>query len=84
MGRMELAWRLAALLWLATGGWLITVVAGIIAIPVVILDVLYVLIRGEGLSEGRVVGFVVDSIMWNAEQSAYVLIGKGEFQAFPG
>lgn len=81
---MELAWRLLALLWLSTGGWIITVVAGIIAIPVGIVDVLMVLILGSGLSEGRVVGFVVDSLTWNAEQSAYILIGKGEFQAFPG
>lgn len=80
---MELAWRLAALLWLATGGWLITLVAGLVAIPVVIVDVLFVLIREEGLSEGRVVGFVANSIMWNADQTVFILIGKGEFQLLP-
>lgn len=83
MGRGELGTRLIALLWLATGGWFITVVAGILAIPVVILDVLFVLATGDGLSGGGVVDFVADSIMWNAEQSVFVLIGDGEFQLLP-
>jgi hypothetical protein len=83
MGRMELGWRLLALLWLATGGWVISIIAAIIATVVMVVDMAVVLIRGKGLTKGRLTTFAVDSIRWNADQAVYIMIGDGSFRALP-
>lgn len=84
MARREVFTRLGALLWLLTAGWVISLILGILVIPLGILDLLITAIRGEGLSsDGMIFGWVIRSIMWNAEQAIYVIAGDGEFQWFP-
>lgn len=84
MARGEAVSRLIAFAWLATGGWVITAISATIGIPLGVIDFILTAVLGSGISEdGRVFGWVIDSLNWNAEQSIYVLSGQGQFQALP-
>lgn len=83
MGRSELIYRLFALAWLFTVGWVITLIATTIASVVAVVDMLVVLIRGKGLTKGMFSTFAVDSFNWNASQMTYIMIGDGSLELFP-
>lgn len=82
---MDALMRVFALLWQAVVGWVVSLALAFIAIPLMVLDVLWQLITGmEGFApDGTAFGWVQRSIMWNAGQANYAITGSGEFKALP-
>lgn len=83
--RKQALWRLWAILWQVSVGYVISIVIGIVGLVFAVIDLLVELVANrDGLrSSSTPAKWVHNALKWSFEQTSYSLTGKGEFEWFP-
>lgn len=84
--RMEAVWRILGLVWLATIGGLVLIIAGLAGLLWMVVDVIWQLITGRDGPPGRssaAMRFLKRLWGWGNGQLNYVLFGEGTFPLLP-
>ncbi|ELZ96593.1 hypothetical protein [Haloferax sulfurifontis] len=83
--RRRALWRVWAMVWQLTVGYVVTFVIGILGVVFAVIDLLAELVLNrDGLRSSSTVGrWVHYSLEWSFEQTSYSLTGKGEFEWLP-
>ena len=85
--RSQVGWRLLALIWQATIGYLLAVVVGTIALVWAILDLIWQLLtnRNDLSEDSTPAQWASRTVGWSADQTVFFLTGggSGSFYATP-
>ncbi|WP_153952738.1 hypothetical protein [Halosegnis longus] len=78
--RAQALWRIIALVWQATVGYIVVVLVGLVALVWMLLDIIWQLLLGsEGLDEDGRAGMLVSSAFsWAIGQTIFALTGGGD------
>ncbi len=78
--RAQALWRIIALVWQATVGYIVVVLVSLLAVVWMLLDIVWQLVAGsEGLDENGRAGMLVSSAFkWAYGQTVFALTGGGD------